>query len=156
MLRSLILAAAGAAAIAGASFAGGHDMVKPEIGDPVSLRKNIMKNVGGAMGMLGAIAKGEAEFEPRVAEAAFRTMNAGALGFSGLFPAGSTEAHGTTAGPKIWEDSAGFETAVQKFIDDTAAAVAAKPQDKDAFMAVFGKVAGNCKACHEAYRIKKD
>ncbi|MCC2097296.1 MAG: cytochrome c, partial [Hyphomicrobiales bacterium] len=56
---------------------------------------------------------------------------------------------------KIWEDMDGFKAAVEKMRGDLDAAIAAAPQDKAAFMPVFQQVAGNCGACHEAYRIKK-
>lgn len=124
--------------------------------DPIATRKAVMKHVGKSTGALGAIMKGEADFDPRVAELAFRTMNGAALTFANFFPEGSQSGGETTAAPKIWEDSAGFAAAVAKFEADTAAAIAAAPADLDAFKGTFGKVAANCKSCHEAYRVKKN
>ncbi len=123
--------------------------------DDIADRKAIMKNVGGAMGELGKIMKGEAEYDARVAVLAFRTMNAAALGIGSHFPEGTETGGETTVAPAIWSDRSGFQAALAKFQADTAAAIAAAPADKDAFQPVFGQVASNCKACHENYRVKK-
>ena len=69
-----------------------------------------------------------------------------------LWPEGSNTGD-TESSPKVWEDMAGFQAANDKFAADTAAAVAAAPQDLAAFQAVFGPVASNCGSCHEAYRM---
>ncbi|MEP1209295.1 MAG: cytochrome c [Rhizobiaceae bacterium] len=123
--------------------------------DPIAARKAIMKNVGAATGAGGAMAKGEAEFNAVTAQLVLRTMNTAALGIGELFPDGSDSGGDTTASPKIWEDRAGFNAAMAKFASDTAAGIAAKPGDLDAFRAAFGAAASNCGACHKAYRVKK-
>lgn len=123
-------------------------------GDPIAERKAMMKSVGAATGASAAMVKGQADFDPRVAMLALRTMNAVALGFSAKFPEGSESGGKTTASPKIWEDSAGFAAAVAKFEADTAAALAAPAGDIDAFKAQFGAVAANCSSCHQDYRVK--
>ncbi len=123
--------------------------------DAVSDRKAAMKNVGMAMGAAVKMLKGEMDYNPVVASLAFAVMNNSAIGLTGLFPKGSETGGDTTASPKIWSDMGGFSSAVAKYQADAAAAVAAKPADMDAFKAVFGKVAGNCKSCHEGYRIAK-
>jgi len=122
--------------------------------DPIAVRKAIMKNVGAATGAGAAMAKGEAEFNAVTAQLVLRTMNTAALGVGELFPAGSDSGGKTTASPKIWEDRAGFDAAMAKFASDTAAGIAAKPADLDAFRAAFGAAASNCGACHKAYRVK--
>ncbi len=149
------LAAAVLLASAVSAF-GQAEKVKPELGDPVSLRMNMMANVGAAIGPLVKMVKGEAEYDAQVAEMSFRVMNSVALGYASQFPEGSDTGHGTEAAPKIWEDKAGFEAAVAKLLADTGEAMEARPADLDAFKPVFGKVAQNCKNCHETYRIKKD
>ena len=123
--------------------------------DPIAVRKAMMKNVGAATGAGAAMAKGEAEFNAVTAELVLRTMNTAALGVGELFPAGSESGGETTASPKIWEDRAGFNAAFAKFASDTAAGIAAKPADLDAFRAAFGAAAANCGSCHKAYRVKK-
>jgi cytochrome c556 len=59
----------------------------------------------------------------------------------------------TKAGPAIWEDRAGFEAAAAKLATDAKAAAEASKGGLDAFKAAFGAAAGNCKACHDEYRI---
>lgn len=123
--------------------------------DPIADRKATMKNVGAAMGVAVAMVKGQMDYNPRVALVSFAAMNNAALGMEHMFPKGSESGGDTTAHAKIWEDAAGFKAAIDKFKSDTAAALAAKPADLDAFKGVFGKVAGNCKGCHEAFRVAK-
>ena len=123
--------------------------------DPIAVRKAMMKNVGAATGVGGAMMKGEMEFNAVAAELVLRTMNTAALGFGELFPAGSESGGQSTASPKIWEDRAGFDAAVAKFQADTASGIAAKPASLDEFKAAFGAAAANCGSCHKAYRVKK-
>lgn len=125
--------------------------------DVISDRQAIMKQKNGAsMGALAKMVKGEVEYDPAAAVAAFQTMRDGITNFADLFPADSMQGGETTAAPKIWEDMDGFKAAIVKFETDLDAAIAANPQDKAAFMPVFGAVAGNCKSCHEAYRVMKN
>ena len=70
------------------------------------------------------------------------------------FPETSKAGGETTAGPKIWEDQAGF----RKRFDDWAADIktaSAQTNDLDAFKVAFGNVTKACGGCHETYRIKK-
>lgn len=124
--------------------------------DPIADRQAIMKAIGKAVGSAAPIAKGEAPFDAAVANAALAAINENAmkLDIATLFPAGSNVGE-TTASPKIWEDLAGFTTAMDTFKADAAAAVAANPQDLAAFQAQFGAVTKNCGSCHGTYRIKK-
>ena len=102
------------------------------------------------------ITKGEQPFDAAVVLAALQTLadDAQKMDVAVLFPAGSDVGE-TTASPKIWEDMAGFQAKVDKFKADTAAAVAAPPQDAAALGATVGAIGQNCASCHEAFRIKK-
>ncbi|WP_153769846.1 cytochrome c [Labrenzia sp. CE80] len=126
--------------------------------DPIEIRKSIMQSVGAAAGLGGGMMKGEVAYTPAAGKAVIAAMNASADSFGSFFPAGS-EAGDTTASPKIWEDAAGFEAALAKFSEATGAAMSASgrsgPADVDAFKAAMGPVFGNCKSCHEAFRVKK-
>ncbi len=86
------------------------------------------------------------------------TLNATAHTFGDYFPEGSADPAKSGAAPKIWEDPAGFEAALAKFSADVAAAMQASgkagPADKEAFQAAITPVLGNCKTCHETYRLK--
>jgi len=120
--------------------------------DPIMTRKALMGSNGAAAGAGGAMMKEEVPFHPAVAKSVFATMRAVAYSYGDYFPAGS-DTGDTKASPKIWEDAAGFAAALQKFQQDADAALAANVQDLEAFKASFGQVTGNCKACHDAFRL---
>jgi len=126
------------------------------LADPIADRQALMKANGKAAGVLAPIVKGEKPFDAAAVLAALTTLseNAQKIDVVALFPAGSDKGE-TTASPKIWEDTAGFQAKVDKFRVDTAAAVAAAPQDVDALKAQFGTIGSNCGGCHETFRIKK-
>jgi cytochrome c556 len=138
----------GLAALSVAAFAAGAYAVE----DPIFTRQSLMDANGAAAGAGAAMLKGEIPFNEAVAKAAFQTMHAVAYSYGDYFPADSNTGK-TKASPKIWEDAAGFAAALQQFQKDTDAALAAKPADLDSFKAAFGQVAGNCKSCHDKYRI---
>lgn len=143
------------AAISTSVIADSHNAVAVDVNDPVSLRINIMQNVGGAMGILAGMAKGEIPFDAALAKSAFANMNTAALGFIQQYPEGSNDNPRSSAAPAIWENSDGFSAAVDKFINDTSAAAKSDFSDEDGLKAVFGSVAGNCKACHQDFRVKQ-
>jgi cytochrome c556 len=120
--------------------------------DPIFTRKSLMDANAAAAGAGAAMLKGDVPFNPDIAKSVFMTMHAVAYSYGDYFPAGSDTGK-TKASPKIWEDAAGFAAALDKFQKDADAAVAAKPQDLDAFKAAFGQVASNCKNCHDSFRL---
>ena len=126
--------------------------------DPIAVRKHIMDSVGAAAGLTGGMMKGAVPYSPAAGKSAIATMVAAAASYGAFFPEG-TDMGDTTASPKIWEDAAGFQKALDKFAADAGAAMAASgkdgPADLDAFKAAMGPVMGNCKSCHETYRVKK-
>lgn len=149
-LAGLALAAVGAVAAQG-------DMhLSADLDEPAALRQLMMKQVGGAMKLMGDMAKGETEFEPRVALGALHTMQGVALGFPAHFPDGSDTGAKTEAAPAIWSDRAGFEEAAMAMIEASAAGLESPPQDLDGLKATLGKLGKTCKSCHEDYRIKKE
>lgn len=123
--------------------------------DPIATRQAVMKNTGAAVGALAKMVKGEAEYDALAAQLAMRTIQSSAVGFDTLFPAGTETGGKTEASPKIWEDMAGFKTATTKLATAAGGAVEAAGGGLDSLKAAFGPVVGNCKSCHEDYRIKK-
>lgn len=123
--------------------------------DPVKDREALMKANGAAMGALGAYVKGEKPFDAAdvLAQLTKLSDDAQKLNSMDLWPAGSDA--DSEASPKIWQDTAGFQAALDKFQTDTAAGVAAAPADVDALKAQMGAIGGNCSACHQAFRVKK-
>jgi len=123
--------------------------------DPISERKDNMKDRGALMRVLAPIAQGQQPFDAATVMDALEKLNAdaqAAIDIDVLWPAGS-ETGDTKSSPRIWSEREAFQAAVDKFASDTAAAVAANPQDLPAFQAVFGPVASNCGSCHEAFRL---
>lgn len=125
--------------------------------DVIADRQVIMKDMGKSVGAVAPMVKGEKPFDAAAALAALEKLNADALKLDvdSLFPAGSDKGD-TEASPKIWENKAEFVKHVEKFRADTKAAVDAKPADLDSLKPVFQKVASNCGACHQDFRIKKN
>jgi cytochrome c556 len=121
--------------------------------DAIADRKALMKANGEAMGVLAKTVKKEMAYDAAAVAAAFKTLNNSTKTFGDLFPAGSETGGETTVSPKLFADMAGFKTALAKLAADTDAAMKAAPANLEAFGPVFGAVAGNCKACHEAYRL---
>ena len=130
-------------------------MVAGAMADPIEDRKELMKERGALMRVLGPIAQGQQPFDAATVLDALEKLSANAekgTDVATLWAPG-TESGDTKSSPRIWEDAAGYQAASDKFKADVDAAVAAAPQDVDAFRAVFGPAAGNCGACHEAYRL---
>jgi cytochrome c556 len=142
-MRKLVFAISALAFVTSTAFA-----------DPISERKALMKSNGAAMGMLAPIVKGEKPFDAAVVLEALTKLNDDAqkTDVAKLWPAGS-DTGDTKSSPKIWEDMAGFQAAVDKFKADTASALAAAPQDVEALKVQMGVIGANCGACHKAYRL---
>ncbi len=125
------------------------------LADPIKDREALMKANGAAMGGLSAFVKGEKPYDAAEVLALLSKLSEDAvkLDSPALWPAGSDA--DSEASPKIWEDAAGFQAALDKFKADTAAAVAAAPADADALKMQVGAIGQNCASCHQAFRVKK-
>lgn len=123
--------------------------------EPQVVRQEMMKKVGGAMGALSGIAKGEKPYDADVVKASLTTMSEVAKAFPEQFPAGSESGHDTEASPKIWEAADDFKAKSEKFGADVDAVLASLPADQAAVGAALGTIGPNCGGCHEVYRVKK-
>ena len=125
--------------------------------DPIATRQALMDNNGAAAGLAGGVMKDEVAYSPVVGKAVIEAFSATAHAVGSFFPEGSADPARSKASPKIWDDAAGFQAALGKFGTDVAAAREASgkdgPADKAAFAAAVQPVLGNCKTCHEAYRL---
>jgi len=113
----------------------------------------VMKSVGGAMGGMAAVVKGEAAAEHAVPLA--HTMYEVSKVVPHIFPEGSDFGE-TEALPVIWEKPADFKLAVAAF--QAAALNLSKVShggDMQAFGQAFGQLGKACKGCHENFRKKK-
>ncbi|WP_095204281.1 c-type cytochrome [Mesorhizobium carmichaelinearum] len=144
-MRKLVIAISMLAFAGSAAFA-----------DPILDRQALMKERGKIVGGLSKVAKGEEPFDATAVLTQLQALQANAEKFDvdALFPKGS-DTGDTTAGPKIWEDMAGFKATGDKYLADVKAAVAAAPADVDALKAQVGAMGSDCGTCHQGYRIKK-
>ena len=126
--------------------------------DPIAIRQALMDNNGAAAALSGGVMKDEVAYSPVIGKAAIEAFSATAHAVGSFFPEGSADPARSKASPKIWEDAAGFQAVLDKFKSDVAAAreVSGKdgPADKAAFAAAVQPVLGNCKTCHESYRLQ--
>lgn len=130
--------------------------------EPVNLikyRQATMKAIGGHMGALGAMAKGEVSFTDEAVGHA-HAINEMSKNLLRLFPEGSGyEADKkTNALPAIWERWADFEAAV-KALQDESAKMVTTAEGGDA--AAFGQQVGalgrdGCTNCHDTFRYKQE
>ncbi|MGQ8363990.1 c-type cytochrome [Glaciecola sp. 1036] len=120
----------------------------------VAFRQSILKLVYSNMGPLGAMAKGQIDFDAAKMETnAKRIAQLGMMMEDYFAPDTSGFDVDTEALDAIWENSADFN---QKAMDMVEAAQAlekvAASKDEDNYRKAIGAVGGTCKACHDAYK----
>lgn len=127
--------------------------------DPVVVRKAIMASNGASAGLAVKLMKGEVRYDPAIAKSVLEAIHVNSLTIGNYFPQGSGEGKETDASSKIWEDPAGFAKAVEKFQADAAEALKASgrggPADLAAFRNAIEPVFGDCKSCHQVYRVDR-
>ena len=134
----LALALGAGVVLAGAGFAA----------DP-SQREATMKQVSHAYKKLIALSR-NGTFDAATNQENAAKITAALDQFKDMFPAGSEKAD-DKAGPNIWTDRAGFDTARTNAYD--AALAVSKATDLAGFQSSFKTLAGTCKACHDKYRL---
>lgn len=130
--------------------------------DQIEARQSFMHVYRFNLGLLGAMAKGEAPYDAELASAAANNLLAASrMNNRAMWPAGSDmSAAGyegvTWAKADIW--SAGSEIgAKSKALSDALEAMAAVAGDGlAAVRSNMGAVGDGCKGCHEPYRASKD
>ncbi len=142
LAAAAVLAAIGAGAVIAAD-------------EPQVVRQGMMKSVGGAMGALAGIAKGEKPYDAEIVKASLTTISEVGKAFPDQFPVGSETGHDTEASPKIWEAMDDFKAKATKLGADADAVLASMPADQAAVGASLGAIGANCGGCHEVYRLKK-
>jgi cytochrome c556 len=123
---------------------------------PQHERHELMEGVGKAAKVIGAMFRGEAEYDAAAVQESLATFADAAGKFGELFPEGSETGEGTEAAPAIWEDRDGFNAALQEWADATAAAIAAAPATLEEARPTVGPVFQTCKGCHDDYRIEDE
>ena len=124
-------------------------------GEPQSVRQEEMKKVGGAMGALGSIAKGEKPYDADAVRAALTTLVEVSKTFPDHFPAGSETGMDSEAAPAIWQNMDDFKAKSAKLSAAAEAQLASFPADQAAVGAAMQAIGGTCGDCHQTYRLKK-
>ncbi len=127
----------------------------------VKARQAFMQIYSFNLGQLGAMAKGEAEYDAKLASAsAMNLLAAAKMDNSAMWPAGSGNDNGALKGktralPEIWstypkvaEKSTDLKTALE-------ALVKVAGTDLDGLKGAIGPVGKGCGGCHEDFRAEK-
>ena len=117
-------------------------------------RKKLLKDMGKATKPVGAMFKGEAEFDLAKVQAALKAIQETAPRLPPLFPEDSKTGSDTEALPAIWDDKADFEDRFKK-LADAAKAAEASIVDEATFPDTWKQVMGNCSGCHKKFRKPK-
>lgn len=153
--KAALTLGAGAAIIATAGMAGSHSA--KDLEPPVAARHYQMQMVGYHIGILGAVAKGEMEYDATmVSAAAANIASLAKMEPATLWTPGTEQgkAAGSRAKAEIWSDPEGFAEKFKVMAD--AATVLVDAGDLDAVRAGMGALGGSCKGCHEKYRGPKN
>lgn len=146
MIVAATLAVGSTAAIAHAESTGNADADK---------RIMKMKELGGAMKAIAAVAKGEAEYTPEL-NAKAEKIHMIATEMASLFPEGSGVEEARSK-PEIWSQPDKFSKAVADFemaSNGLVAAVATGEQGQ--IGAALGATGKTCGGCHKPFRKPKD
>lgn len=152
IIRKIALGGVALAMSAGAVFADGH------LEGAVKARKGLMQLYGHNLGILGAMAKGEMEYNAETASAAAGNLMAYVQTNQGsLWPQGSDAGsmEGTRALAKMWETFPAVLENSKAMASSSVAMNAAAGNGLDALRGAIGDVGKACKGCHEAYRAPK-
>jgi cytochrome c556 len=117
-------------------------------------REGAMKKIGGAMGGMVAIAKGQKPYDAATVKASLTTISETIKVFPGYFPAGS-ENDDKEASPKIWANMDDFKAHAAKLGSDADMLLAQLPADQAAVGGALKTLGADCGACHQTYRLKE-
>lgn len=142
--------AAGLAVALGSTFA--FAQVKPEL--LLKYRQGVMRAVAFQWGPLVAVAKGEAQWSPAMAQ---KAVNLAALAViaGDVFPEASKGIPHSEAKPEIWLKPDEFKAKLAAFRTETAKlAELAKAGNVDAIKAQVAATGKTCGGCHDDFRVK--
>ena len=154
LTKKIVISTACLGVMASLAFAGGH--AKGEFENEIKARQAQMTLYSFNLGILGAMAKGEVEYNAELASAsAANVLAASKLNLGAAWPQGSDNvsiAEGTRALPAAWEK---WPDIANKGKDLTAAAeklAAVAGNDLESLRGAIGPVGESCGACHKPYR----
>ena len=149
MLRPLLITACIAALPA---FAQDDDENLPIA---VQAREGHMKAYALHLGALGAMAKGEVDYDAEMASAhASELATLAGLAQTGYWPEGTSadEVEGSRALPAIWSDMDDFNAKKEALHEAAMQLESAAGESAESLQQAFGAVGGACGACHKVYR----
>lgn len=121
--------------------------------DAIEARQTILKGMGDDARPVAAMLKGEAAFELATVQKALKTIAEGAERLPQYYPDNSRTGK-TEASPRIWAEKGRFLGFYARLAADARAAQTGIA-DETSFKATFPKLLGQCKACHDDFRVKK-
>lgn len=153
-LRSWI---AGASVVAAVAAGIGAASAADDSANVIKYRQNVMRSIGGHMGAISGVVKGEVSYTGHLAGHADALAAMSQLVLD-LFPEGSLTGAETRAKPEIWQDWDTFRGKVDDLQAATAnlAAVVNGGGDLAAVEAAFGDVGKACGGCHRPFRTEQN
>lgn len=151
MLRLLTTAAATSLVLAGTAVAQDAPFAMQ-----IKARQGIMDYRALQLGTLGAMAKGEAEYNAEVAQAAADNLvTAVTIDTSMLWPQGSDHDANpaSTALAAIWADGSDIRDKGKAMVAAATALQAAAGTGVEAMAAAMGPVGEACGGCHKSFRV---
>jgi cytochrome c556 len=124
-------------------------------GEPQAERKALMTKIGGSMGDLAAIAKGQKPYDAAVVKTSLSAISASAKDFPNHFPAGSETGMDTAAAPAIWQNMDDFKAKAMKLSSDADTVLASMPTDQASVGEAMKTLGADCGTCHQTYRLKR-
>ena len=122
----------------------------------IKARQGIMVYRALQLGVLGAMAKGEMEYDAEKAQKAADALMASVqLDASMLWPAGSDNSanQASTALAAIWADGSDIGAKAGAMAEAAAAMQAAAGTGVEGLQGAMGAVGGACGGCHKAFRV---
>jgi cytochrome c556 len=116
--------------------------------DAIKSRRDVMKAIATAGTANFKMMKGEAPFDLAKVQAGLKVYQDEAAKLKSLFPDDSKTGGDTDASPKIWQQRAEFNAAIDTFISGAKAAATAIT-DEATFKAEYPKVVMSCGGCHK-------
>ena len=116
--------------------------------DAIKQRREVMKAIATAGIPNFKMMKGQEPFDLATVQAGLKVDQTEAAKLKGLFPDDSKTGGDTDASPKIWQQKAEFEAAVDTFVNGAKAAAGAIT-DEATFKAEYPKVVASCGGCHK-------
>ena len=122
----------------------------------ITARKSLMQLYAFNLGQLGAMAKGEVDYNADAAQAAADNLLAAAsMNQMAMWPQGSDNESmpgKTTALPVIWTTFPAISEKGQALVDAATQMAAAAGTGVDGIRGAIGAVGGSCGGCHKTYR----